>query len=96
MKKTLLALVLFGCGNVNKAEVIAKGQNPTLTCDVATTSVNHIDVAVCYATAQDGKVITYLTVTGQNYPFQAYPLKTLKEMQEPAKTEPAPNPPFVK
>lgn len=98
MKKILLALTLIGCGSeVNKAEVIAKGQNPELTCDTAVTKTNKVHVAVCYLTDKEKNVHTFITATSDNYPFQAFALKSTKQIEAEAEAkakqaQPAPTP----
>lgn len=84
-KTILLATILAtatasGCHHdPNTAEILAKSKNRDLVCE--TTSVNHIEIAVCYATSEDKKVTaTFLTAAGRDYPFQACPLPTYEQV----------------
>jgi len=89
--KKLLSLALVGCGEVNNAEVIAKGQNPDLTCETAITKANHVHIAVCYLTDKDKKTThTFITATSKYYPFQAFQLKSVEQVKAEAQQAPTP------
>jgi hypothetical protein len=89
MKKILLLALLASCARQNPAEIIAKGQNPEMVCDSATTPKRKIAVTVCTVTLDKDKKLTrdFIAATSKVHSFQAFQLKTLEDQKAEAEAE---------
>lgn len=80
--KYLLTVLLAGAchRSANDAEIMARGQNPDLTCESASTDRHNVQVAFCTATDKDKKTSQdFIAVYSKNHPFQAFKVATVAQ-----------------